>query len=158
MNEKGRIVNEGMGGFLCPPGHPMHHKSVETDLRRRPENRGRMCLTSAADCEWLDDATRSKARQILADWQPLPLDSPKVREWVLQVLGYFRGCYCRGNGLQPEDWHAVNLLIVGVTPGLEPSDVTPDKHAGVHLIRKYYSDFTATDAHFEQAYWGKKPS
>ena len=39
MQQKGHIIMEGMGGFLCPPTHPMLTKSVETDLRRKPENR-----------------------------------------------------------------------------------------------------------------------
>ena len=53
-HEKGKIVHRGMGGFLCPPGHPMLTMSVETDLRRKPENRGSMALDYAAKCEYLD--------------------------------------------------------------------------------------------------------
>ena len=60
--DKGKIVMRGMGGFLCPPDHPMHKQSVETDLRRRPENRGWMSLEAAVDCEYLDNATRLAAR------------------------------------------------------------------------------------------------
>ena len=76
-----------------------------------------------------------------------------VHEWVLQVLGYYKGCYCRGDGVQPEDWHAGNLLI----DSREPM-ASADKHAGVHLIRRYYPEYQPTDADFAEAYWGTKPA
>jgi len=158
--EKGKIVRHGMGGVLCPPGHPMHDWSVQTDLRRREENRGGMCLESAVNCDWLDAATRAAARTLLATWEAnkRPLDDPEVEEWILQVLGYFRGCYCRGDGAQEEDWHAANLVIAGTGRGKEPGrTLTPDQHAGVHCIRRYYPDYTPTEAHFAGAYWGSKP-
>ena len=66
MNIKGRIIRKGMGGFLNPPTHPEHDWCVETDLRRRPEKRGSMRLSSAADCEWLDPTTRAAAKQLLS--------------------------------------------------------------------------------------------
>ena len=141
---KGRIINQGMGGFLCPPGHPMHTHSVETDVDHRPCFRGGMCLESAVDCKWLDAATRSGAMNLLNQWN-LPL--AEAHEWVLQVLGYFKGCYCRGNGAQPEDWHAGNLLI-----GSEAGPQTVDHHAGVRLIRRYYPEYQPTDADFAEAY------
>ncbi len=153
--EKGKIVSTGMGGFLCPPGHPMHTCHVQTDLRRREENRGGMCLESAADCDWLDDATRRAARTMLATYKRRkpPLDSPEVQDWIRQVLGYYKGCYCRGDGSKPEDWHAGNLSI-----GRKAGEEQPvDHHAGVHLIRKHYPDFTPTPEHFTGAYWGSKP-
>ena len=54
MQQKGRIIMEGMGGFLCPPTHPMLTKSVQTDLRRKPENRTCMSLEYAVDSPMLD--------------------------------------------------------------------------------------------------------
>jgi len=151
--EKGRIVRRGMGGFLCPPGHPTHNFSVETDLRRRPENRGGMSLDAAVACEWLDDATRAAARWKLESWQKPDLFSPDVQEWILQVLGYFRHCYNFSEPDVAENWHAANLAT--------DYDVDPlacaHQHAGVHLIRKYYPEFTPTAEHFAGAYWGQKP-
>jgi len=149
MKEKGRIVNGGMGGFLCPPSHPTYSQHVETDLNRRPEYHGGMSLETAIDCDWLDNATRAVARTILNSWKRPALESPEVQEWILQVLGYFKGCYCRGDGAEPEDWHAANLAI-------NPENRTVDEHAGVHLIRKYYPEFTPSEEHFQQAYWGSK--
>lgn len=150
--EKGRIRRKGMGGFLNPPTHPEHAMSVETDLIRRPENRGSMSLTAAVDAEWLDDATRASAKRILEAWQSPPIESPEVQEWILKVLGYFKGCW-KGDGPAPECWNVQNLRMgKGAGPG---ADLT--HHAGVHLIRKYYSDFLPTQEHFDKAYWGKKP-
>jgi hypothetical protein len=141
-----------MGGFLCPPGHPMHTASVETDLRRKPENRGCMSLEYAVDSPMLDDATRAAARTVLAAWQKPALDSPEVREWILQVLGYFRGCFnftSRADG-----WHADQLTIDSKKSPLKNADF----HAGVHLIREYYPEYKPTRADFAGAYWGKKPA
>jgi hypothetical protein len=151
--ETGRIVNQGVGGFLCPPGHPMHKLSVETDLRRKPENRGWMSLEAAIDSEGLDDATRAAARTVLASWEKPALDTPEVQDWILQVLGYFRNCYNFGNPNIAENWWAANLSInAEVDPML-----CANSHAGVHLIRKYYPEFAPTAEHFAGAYWGAKP-
>jgi len=91
-----RIVRSaGMGGFLNPPGHPEHTAHVETDCHRRPEHRGGCSLSYAASQEWVDAETRAEAKYLLDRWQTSrpTLDSPAVREWILQCLGYFRNCY-----------------------------------------------------------------
>lgn len=138
-----------MGGFLNPPGHPEHNYSVQFDLKRRLENRGSMALSSAVDCEWLDDSTRAAAKRKLDEWKPKPLESEDVQDWILHVLGYFKNCF-RGVGKEPECWHVQNLVIVN-------KGQSPDDHAGVHLIRKYYPDFKPEQRHLDNAYWGTKP-
>jgi hypothetical protein len=155
MQQKGRIVMEGMGGFLCPPTHPMLTKSVQTDLRRKPENRTCMSLEYAVDSPMLDPATRAAVRTVLKTWkrQKPALDSPTVQEWILQVLGYFRGCF----NFHPENetgWQAGNLTI---DSGVDPLE-NADFHAGVHLIRRYYPEYQPTRDHFLQGYWGSKPT
>jgi len=147
----GRIVSGGMGAFLNPPTHPEHFRHVETDLRRKPENRGMMSLSAAVDAEWLSDAVRSAARVELRQWDPLPLSHPDVQEWIEQVLGYFKGCY-RGPGDEPGGWHAGKLVIA---PGRDPL-ANPADHAGVNLIRKYYPDYVPTREDFAGAHWGSK--
>jgi hypothetical protein len=147
--ERGRIVNDGMGGFLAPPTHPTHTHSVETDLRRRPENRSRMALDYATSCEWLDDATRGAARRMLRAWEPLPLSHPEVQEWISQILGYFRSCYLPENGSRD----VRDLLIM---PARDPMEYA-DQHRGVDFIREFYPDFQPTPEHFAHAYWGTKP-
>ncbi len=158
--EKGRIVGRGMGGFLNPPGHPEHTHSVETDLRRRPENRGGMSLSSAVECEYLDRATRRAARLMIYGWDKKKPGienpaHPELREWVYQVLGYFRGCY-QGPGHETECWNADKLMIHKGADTLPGADW--NKHAGVHLIRKYYPEYEPKMADFERAYWGTKPT
>jgi len=145
MNIKGRIIRKGMGGFLNPPTHPEHDWCVETDLRRRPEKRGSMRLSSAADCEWLDPTTRAAAKQLLSSWPRPPLES--VHDWVLQVLGYFRDCY---NGAT--SWAADRLVI---DRELDPI-INANQHAGVHFIRNYYPEYVPTPNDFTNAYWGNK--
>jgi len=152
IKERGRIVASGMGGFLNPPTHPEHTHSVETDLDRRPCNRGAMCLSSAVECDWLADDTRAAAKKMLGDWRAPAIDSPEVVEWIRQVLGYFRGCY-RGEGAEPECWHAGQLRIIhGDHASLPPIA----EHAGVRMIREYYPAYVPTDDDFSGAYWGSK--
>ena len=151
--QKARIVQEGMGGFLCPPGHPMHKQSVETDLRRKPENRTRMSLEYAVESPLIDAATQAAARTILATWERTKpvLSDPKVQEWILQVLGYYRGCFNFTGTVS--GWDASNLTI--------DSKIDPmtryDCHAGVHCIRRYYPEYQPSREQFAGAYWGEKP-
>jgi hypothetical protein len=154
--EKGKIVNKGMGGFLCPPGHPEHSYSVETDLRRRPENRGSMSLSAAVNYEWLDNITRHQAGQIIDKWnQNRPaIDSAEVKDWIQQVLGYFRGCYKNPKLQEPDCW-AASVLSIDQDNKADPMTLI-DYHAGVHLIRRYYPEYVPTADDFASAYWGTK--
>lgn len=150
--EPGRIVRQGMGGFLNPPTHPEHEFSVETDLKYRPANRSRMSLSAAADAEWLDDATRAEARRILADWVAPSLMLKSTREWVSQVLGYFRHCYRNPNVATERQWHASEVII---DRDRDPV-VFADHHAGVRLIRGYYPHYEPTALDFADAHWGTR--
>jgi hypothetical protein len=152
--QKAKIVHEGMGGFLCPPGHPMHTACVETDLRRKPENRTRMSLEYGVDSPLIDAAARAVVRTILNTWerQKPALDSRKVQDWILQVLGYFRGCFNFAGS--EAGWEAGNLTIDAKIDPLTRADC----HAGVHCIRKYYPEYQPTAEQFRRAYWGKKPA
>lgn len=152
--ERGRIVHKGMGGFLNPPGHPEHEWSMQIDLKRRPENRGGMSLSAAAECDWLADLDRAAARSKLESWEKskLPLQDPLVQDWVHQVLGYFHNCY-RGDGPEPECWCTAKLKISDAEHAYPV-----ENHAGVHLIRNYYPQYEPKGADFDAAYWGKKQS
>jgi hypothetical protein len=81
------------------------------------------------------------AKKMLDDWQH-PID----HEWVLQVLGFFKGCYAGSQG-----W-AVPVLVLDKRDPMEHID----KHAGVHFIRKFYPDYVPTLEDFRDAYWGQK--
>jgi hypothetical protein len=146
--EKGKLVKGGMGGFLCPPNHPEHDFHVETDLRKRPENRGGMSLSAAVEASWLDGFTKAAARVALAGWERQPIDSPKVVAWIQQVLGYFKGCYANPAAGERQ-WNADSLIIDKRNPMDKPED-----HAGVNLIRRYYPEYKPTHEDFENAKWG----
>jgi hypothetical protein len=147
---RAKLIHEGMGGFLNPPTHPEHDWSVQTDLRRRPENRGSMSLTAASTCEYLDGFISGAAKRQLADWKAPAIDSPEVQEWIRQVLGYFKGCYRNPNVPESEQWNAGTLVIDKRNPMENPED-----HAGVNLIRKYYPTYEPTAEQFAAARWGK---
>jgi len=88
-----RIVEgRGMGGFMDPPGYPTHTFHVETDLGRRPHNRGSMSVTAAAEERGsVDPTTRKEAQELLDKWdrnRP-SLDSPKVQAWIAEVIRHF---------------------------------------------------------------------
>ena len=91
--ERGRIIREGMGGFLTPPGYPERAYSVEYDLTLRKENRGTMSLSYAVECDWLDDATRAEAQRILDAWQAPDISSREVQMWIKQCWSHWRNCY-----------------------------------------------------------------
>jgi hypothetical protein len=109
-----------------------------------------MSLEFAAGCEWLDAATRGAAKRLRDKWQAPPLESPEIREWVLQVLGYFATMY---NLSGVNDWAVANLTIDRKRDPV----ANADKHAGVHFIRKYYPHYMPTADDFANAYWGTKP-
>ena len=138
--EPARIIQSGMGGFLNPPGHPEHTTSVETDLRWRPENRGRMSLTAASKCGYIDPAIRAKATRLLTAYVPPDIASDEGRTWARSVLGYFRGCYRNPQKAGEDQWHAAH---VDVDSNRDPL-ANADDHAGVHWIRKWYPEFRPT--------------
>jgi hypothetical protein len=153
--ERGRIVADGMGGFLNPPGHPEHTHHVETDLRRRPWNRGGMSLRAATETEWLASETRNAARAMLKAWEAnrAPIDSPEVRDWIHSTLGYFRHCF-RNPDAGAEQWHAGKMTIDEKRDPL----ANPADHAGVNLIRGFYPEYNPTAEDFTAAYWGTRES
>ena len=82
----------------------------------------------------------------------LALDSPEIQDWILQVLGYFRGCY----NLLPWEEAGWNVSALTISQLLDPMEYI-GQHAGVHLIRRYYPEFAPTPEQFTSAYWGTKP-
>ena len=144
MNEKGKIVNQGMGGFLNPPTHPEHDWSVES-VKRHDFS---MSLTCAVSCEYLDEETKDKAFKILKDWKKPKLKSQEVQGWIYQVMGYFRNCYQGEDG----SWKAGELTV---DSKLDPM-LNQDIHAGVHFIRRFYPGFKLKQSHLDNAYWGEK--
>ncbi len=151
----GRLFKQGMGNFLNPPTHPEHEWCVETDLRRKPENRGFISLSCAAKSDYICHAARVAAKAKLESWKPLPVADARVQVWIRQVLGYFANCYRAFNiNLDSEqEWHASELVIYVTRDPL----LYLDEHAGVHFIRTFYPKFAPTEQHFAEACWGTKP-
>lgn len=148
-----RVVRNGQGNFLDPPEYPSHEYHVQTDLRRRPENRGSMSLTHAVEeAPWLDPDTKRKAKELLDKWKTSrpALNSQRVQDWIHQVLGYFKNSY-RNPSAGSQQWNVSKLIFDERDPVHNADD-----HAGVHRIRKFYPDFSPTEQDFAGAYWGKR--
>ncbi len=142
--QQGIIAQGGMGGFLNPPHHPEHTMHVQTNLRRKPENRDCMSLSQASYDNSLTIETRKLAKSILENWEAtkLPLEDSEIQEWILQVLGYFKSRYYR-------PYSSVLMINARLNP-LANSHI----HRGVAHIREFYPQYVPTMAHFEEAYWG----
>ena len=138
-------LTHGAGGFLNPPTHPEHTASVSSSTMG-------MSLSHAVSCDYIPDEIRARARQILGNWVRPALNSPEIQEWILQVFGYFKGCFKGSAG--PKEWHVEQLRIEPTTP--EKELLNADLHAGVHFIRGFYPEFMPTLAQFAGAYWGQK--
>lgn len=156
--DKARLVcdGRGAGGFLSPPGYPTQTCRIETDLRRRPENRGSMSLDYAVreGRDQIDQATVRAAKEKLRSWfrsKPL-LTDPAVRDWIHQVLGYFRSMYVNLAAPVDHQWDASTMVVDAKRDPLQHEH----EHAGAHFIRKFYSGYHPTADDFAQAYWGMK--
>lgn len=144
----GKIVASGMGGFLNPPTHPEHSFSVSSSYG----DTFSMSLTAAAKTDWLNSATKAAARHLLKTWKAPAIESTEVQDWIAHVLGYFKSCYSGSDSDGNISWNASDLRIL---PDADPV-LNADIHAGVHLIRGYYPEFTPTAEDFARAYWGTK--
>lgn len=144
---------QGMGGFLNPPGHPEHTIHVETDLDRRKDNRGGMCLSAAVTSDWVDLETQAQAKGLLDGWAAnrTKLEAPEIQAWVLQVLGYYKGCYRNPNVPADRQWNASDVLIDWERDPM----FAPGEHCGVRQIREFYPEFEPTAEHFNRAQWGE---
>jgi hypothetical protein len=145
----GKLVHQGAGGFLNPPGHPEHEWSVQSVYG----DTSSMSLSSAAEHSG-DPKAKAAARAKLAGWKPLPLGDPQVQDWIHQVLGYYKGMYVGMDKGMQQSWAVSDLRNM---PDADPV-LNQDIHAGVHRIRAYYPGFKPTQYDFQVAYWGRKPT
>lgn len=118
---------DGMGGFLCPPGHPnLTHEVQEMAGNHRVT--GMMALDTAATTDYVSEGVRRAAQRML--------DNATLREsdgWVRMVYGYFRNMY------RPEGGSADVSNLVH-----DPSNSLPvDRHAAVAFIRQYFPEHVA---------------
>lgn len=149
---------EGCGGFLDAPGYPTHTHSIVSYRGSKPRDFESISSLRYDLEDWIPADIRAQAKALLDAWHANPpsIDSAEVQDWIHQVLGYFRNCW-RGKGPEPECWHANKLEIVSgpLMDGVQVYAI--EKHAGVHMIRKFYPEFTPSAEDWARAYWGKKP-
>ena len=108
-------------------------------------------MSSAVKDRSLSQETRKLAKSILENWEAtkLPLEDTEIQEWILQVLGYFKACYYR-------PYAGINARDLMFNARLNPL-ANAHLHRGVAHIREFYPQYVPTMAHFDGAYWGKKP-
>lgn len=134
--ESARIISGSTGSFMDPPTYPTHYYAVETELERRPENRGTMSLDYAAECDYIDPAIRERAAEMLQAWHDAPplIDQRNIQLWIRRTFAYFGNCW-RNPEAADREWHAGKVII--------SKDLTgpADDYAPIHWVRKYFPDF-----------------
>ena len=155
MKTQARLMKEGQGGFLNPPTHPEHNFHVQHKFKKDGEFY--MSLTGAIESDWIEDSIRERAQDLLNEWEKdkLPLDHEDIKDWIHQVLGYFRNCYSPDG----EDRSVSNCKILDVNPfQLEGKmkETAIKRHLGILMIREYYPKYEPKADDFLNAYWGKK--
>lgn len=149
---------EGMGDLLDAPGYPTHTAHVQfahLDSIGRIHcwrDGGSVSLEAAIEDESVSDYVRAAAGKMIADWHANrpALGSGEVQAWIAHCLGYFRGCYRNPDAPDGGEWHAGKMVIDQSRDPL----ATPDDHAAVNLIRKFYPEYNLTRADLDRAHWG----
>lgn len=80
-----RLIKGSMGSYLTPPYHPSKFYEVETDIRRKKENRGGCNIEHALEQAYISDETKNKIQQLLKNWEAnekMPIDSAEVQKWI----------------------------------------------------------------------------
>lgn len=108
----------GMGGFLCPPGHPDHTHAV-----RNNRSGAMMSVTDAATHRGLPRDVREAAQKLLdaAELRCSPL-------WVRFIYGWQRGMWTPTGTM----WESTKELTTRVGP--------TGRHAAVVFIRQFFPD------------------
>lgn len=121
-----RIVEGGMGSFLCPPGHPNHFHSIEDGPRSNPTR-----------CASLDYAlTGGDVPDRIRETAQAAFDESVLvcsELWLRNVYGYFRNSYSRDGAdrsvinavfdqtnKRPAAHHLAHLLVLSYFPGQAP--------------------------------------
>ncbi len=146
------IRGSGMGGFLCPPGHP----NLEYEVRGASSARKLMSdphtmisVESAADDEAVPAEIRRQAAELLENAKLV-----RSERWERNVYGYFRNTYSPDG----TDRNLGRSLTVGMKwyvdkgseyESLNRSDevlraddprVVPESHMGYLLVKRYFPD------------------
>src|SRR6266567_5292873 len=135
-----RRDGQGMGGFLCPPGHPNLEYVLEGFYGRSQESkpsiaaRMRGCgpdligsIESALDDKYIPSGIRDQARRII--------DGAKTTcspDWVAMVYGYFRNSYSPDGTEQN--------VSVAIHPGAAETVPPATHHLGYLTVRSHFPD------------------
>lgn len=89
--------NARSGCYGDPPNYPTYFYGVETDLRRKPWNRGSMSISYAASDEvtYLPPLVKKRCVELLAEWEKnkLPESHPRVQAWEQATYAHMAHCY-----------------------------------------------------------------
>jgi hypothetical protein len=126
------LANDGMGGFLNPPGHPVHTYSILEF--RGGHYTGSIDLSYAAICEYLPLRVRLRAKNILKHWQAGIIDE----NWVASVYNYFRHCYSK-DGISRDVNNCITYGRFWDNADQEQNE-NPRHHLGYMYVKQFYPD------------------
>jgi hypothetical protein len=120
---------------------------------------------AAAGTYETDGKTKAACQRIMAAYAKSKptLDDPSVKDWVLQVLGYFRNSWSL-DGVRRNVNDKDNIVFTKSQQGSDSWKSVPPKglnishHLGVMYVRSHYPQYMPKDSDFKDAYWGKKPT
>lgn len=120
-----KIVEDGQGsgGFMCPPGHPAHTKSLQS-LRGKREL-STFSLMFAVEDDYVPADVKAQVRKLLAEAELVESEL-----WVRNVYGYFSRMYVPESGER-----AAGGLVQA-----DPDELPAERHAAVACIREYFPD------------------
>lgn len=128
-----KLINEGTGGFLNPPGDAEHTFCLASSYRRAiGPNSDRMSLRCALETEWVPNNVKEDVRNLLAA-HPGDVKSEK---WQRDIYNYFTNCY------SPDDIDRSTSKCEVINEPLLQLMMTPEKHLGYLFIKKFDPDHT----------------
>jgi len=145
-----RVRQQGMGYFMHPPDHPAHKYSVEIGCDRPLYERVYLSLLDAVHDRRVSDYVSQACLHFLDHYMQaqLPMEHERIQQWVVEVLHHYSGC-CVDIHIPPPLCFQVKNLVIS-EPGGEHKRIT-DTHAGVCFVRQFYSGFTPTQEHWDNA-------
>lgn len=125
-----RRAENGLEGFMCPPGHPNHIYVVHEyyprngktpDPSRRKEADGYISMDYALSDLYTPQAVKDQIQRIFDKSPMVP-----SRNWIRHVYGYFRNSYA------PESGSRNVSDAVSTGPA--------DRHLGYLMVKRYFPD------------------
>lgn len=81
----------GMGGAFDAPGYPTLTHRVETDLNRKPDNRGGLSLVYALTCDYISPTIKQDINKLIADWNANkpPITDISIQNWIKECIAHW---------------------------------------------------------------------